>query len=119
MDEAAVVELFVAGVAAVVVGGTAAEGISIALAVGLGGGGVGTLAPWIEGLALASGGGEGFRCLVPCGAEEEVGGAEVVGEDVGEFYAGPCCGDGAGVNDGSQIVAREGFGGDGGGGGIG
>jgi len=47
VDEAAVIELFVAGVAAVVVGGTAAEGICIALAVGLGGGGVRTLAPGI------------------------------------------------------------------------
>ena len=118
VDEAAVIELFVSGVAAIVVGGTAAEGIGIALAVGLGGGGVGTLAPGIEGLALAGGDGEGFRCLVPCGGEKEVGGAEVVGEDVGEFYAGSCCGDGSGINDGTQIVAMEGFGGDGGGGGI-
>ena len=56
--------------------------------------------------------------MVPCGGEEEVGGAEVVGEDVGEFYAGSCCGDGSGINDGTQVVAMEGFGGDGGGGGI-
>ena len=119
MDEAAVIELFVAGVAEVVVLGAAAEGIAVVLAEGLGGGGVRTLAPGIEGLALAGGDGEGFRCLVPSGGEKEVGGAEVVGEDVGEFYAGSCCGDGSGINDGTQIVAMEGFGGDGGGGGIG
>ena len=53
VDEAAVVELFVAGVAAVVVLGAGAVGIAIGGAVGDEGVGGAALAPGIEGLALA------------------------------------------------------------------
>lgn len=50
LDDAAVIELFVAGVVAIIVLGRAAEGIGIGLAEGHGGAGGGTFAPRIVGL---------------------------------------------------------------------
>jgi hypothetical protein len=115
VDEAAVIELFVARVAAIIVGGRAAEGIGIALAIGQRSGGVSAFTPRIEGLTLSGGGGEGFGGGIPSGGEEQVSGAEVIGEDVGEFYGSASRCDGTGVNDGTKVVAVDGFGGDGGG----
>ena len=116
MDEAAVVELFVAGVAAIVVLGAAAEGIAVVLAEGGGVLRIGALAPGIVGLVLG-----GFVAEVPFGlcavikrpfaGDEDIGGAEVVielgGEADGFAFGG---GDGAGVDEVTEAVAVDAFG---------
>ncbi len=75
MDEAAVVQLLVAGVAAVVVLGTCAEGVRVRRAVGDLGVSGAALAPGVERLALSLRIGEG--AAVPGACEDDVGAAEV------------------------------------------
>lgn len=109
MDEAAVVELFVAGVAAIVVLGAAAEGIGVVLTEGVGVLGIGTLAPGIE--CLVFGAVVGECAAVPEAGDEDIGGAEVVIELGGEadcFAFGG--GDGAGVDEVAEAVAVNAFG---------
>ena len=75
MDQPAIVELLVAGVAAIVVLATGAEGISASGAEVYLGGGIATLAPCVKGLALGGGIREGTA--IPCADVDDIGGAEV------------------------------------------
>jgi hypothetical protein len=76
VDEAAVVELLVAGVAAVVVLAAGAKRIGIGRAEVQLGACIPPLAPGVEGLALGAGIGEGGA--IPCAGVDDIGGAEVV-----------------------------------------
>jgi hypothetical protein len=76
VDQPAVVELLVAGVAAVVIISAGAECVAIARAVSDVGGGGAALAPGIEGLALGGVIAEVFAA--PSAGVEDIGGAEVV-----------------------------------------
>ena len=97
MDEAAVVELLVASVAAVVVLAAGAKRVGIGGAEVHLGASIPPLAPGVEGLALGAGIGEGGA--IPCARVDDIGGAEVVFENGAELDGSAKRGaDAAGVN---------------------
>ena len=96
MDEAGIIELLVAGVAAIVVLAAGAEGIRGGGAEVYLGARIPALAPSVKGLPLGGGIGEGGA--IPGAGVNDIGGAEVVFEDGGELNeSGTRC-DGASVN---------------------
>ncbi len=108
VDDAAVIEHFVAGVAAIIFLRRAAEGIAIGLAEGHGGGGGRAFSPRIVGLVFGALVGEGV--VLPFAGDEGIGGAEVVIELGGEADGFACVRrDGAGVNHVAEAVAVHAF----------
>ena len=114
MDEAEVIEHFVAGEAAMVVGSAGDSRVAGLAALSGPGIGIPTLTPRIKALAL------GLEtaplAAIPSGGENDVGGAEVVGEEGIELDDGRDAGlflDG--VDGGAELVTVEGFLEDGGG----
>ena len=108
VDDAAVIEHFVSGVAAIIVLRRAAEGIAIGLAEGHGGGRRRTFTPWIVGLVFCAFVDEGV--VLPFAGDEDIGGAEVVIELGGEAHGfARARRDGAGVNHVAEAVAVHAF----------
>lgn len=108
VDEPAVVELFVAGVATFVITGGGAVCIGLADAVGFPCVRLAALAPGVEGLVFS--GGVGKAAAIPSAGEQQIGGAEVILDHGGELDRGSRAIDGTGVNRATEPVSMHGFG---------